>query len=305
MIAYVALITCAAGITPALTRPTLPFGVRVPSVRAADPAIVAVRRLHLRLVFLAGVLGAGVSLVVDGLAAVVAVGVVDMALYALAHHRVRTVKRREWWEAEHRHGVTVDITFRTDPVRVPWLWLLPAVAVLVVSIVLDRFVVEQAVVTVVTPLCVLVILRARPDLDAAQPAGSARRYRVYLRGVARLLMLVGAVVNLALLLRSWVGYVPLAVLLLGALVWEIRVGQAGHRLSGDEEDSGVVQRDDDRYWHVAGMVYVNRRDPAVLVHRRVGMVWTLNLGHPVSWGICAVVVVLATTGVLPSRDNLF
>ncbi|WP_212909901.1 DUF5808 domain-containing protein [Streptomyces sp. TS71-3] len=69
-----------------------------------------------------------------------------------------------------------------------------------------------------------------------------------------------------------------------------------------------MQRDDDRHWHVAGMVYVRRGDPAVLVHRRAGMYWTLNLGHPVSWLILAVVVLVAVlTGLgvidLPTRSG--
>jgi uncharacterized membrane protein len=69
-----------------------------------------------------------------------------------------------------------------------------------------------------------------------------------------------------------------------------------------------VQRDDDRYWHLAGMVYLNRRDPAALVHRRVGMYWTLNLGHPVTWAILTVIVLAAVlTGLgvidLPTRGG--
>jgi uncharacterized membrane protein len=60
-----------------------------------------------------------------------------------------------------------------------------------------------------------------------------------------------------------------------------------------EEDTGAVQRDDDRYWYLAGMIYANRRDPAVLVHRRVGAYWTLNAGHPVAWVLIAVIVVTA------------
>jgi uncharacterized membrane protein len=37
--------------------------------------------------------------------------------------------------------------------------------------------------------------------------------------------------------------------------------------------------DDDRNWK-AGLFYVNRADPALVVSRRFGLGWTLNLGHP-------------------------
>ncbi|MEV4569917.1 hypothetical protein AB0K12_39725 [Nonomuraea sp. NPDC049419] len=114
-------------------------------------------------------------------------------------------------------------------------------------------------------------------------------------------------------------YAPLIVLLGGWLMWEIKVGQAGHRLPvlpGEElEDSGVGQRDDDRHWFLAGAVYVNRRDPALLVHARLGSSsWTLNLGHPIAWlllGVLALALIvlaeLALAGVvdLPEKHSLF
>jgi hypothetical protein len=44
-----------------------------------------------------------------------------------------------------------------------------------------------------------------------------------------------------------VGFVPAGMTVLGFLVWEMRVGQAGHRLPAlpgeEEEDTGVVRRD--------------------------------------------------------------
>lgn len=43
-----------------------------------------------------------------------------------------------------------------------------------------------------------------------------------------------------------------------------------------------TDRDDDRFWK-AGLVYVNRGDPAVMVSARFGLGWTLNLGNPAAW----------------------
>ncbi|WP_345407416.1 hypothetical protein [Nonomuraea salmonea] len=73
-------------------------------------------------------------------------------------------------------------------------------------------------------------------------------------------------------------------------------------LPGEEQESGYVQRDDDRHWHLAGMLYANRMDPAILVHQRVGGRWTLNLGNPIAWAITAVIAVVTLLSVLGVID---
>jgi uncharacterized membrane protein len=77
----------------------------------------------------------------------------------------------------------------------------------------------------------------------------------------------------------------------------IRTGQSGGRLpasEGGEQDaeSGVVQRDDDRFWRAGGGLYVNRADPAVLVPKRFGFGWTFNFGNPRGLLLMAAIVVL-------------
>ncbi len=137
----------------------------------------------------------------------------------------------------------------------------------------------QLAIGLVVLATIYVVLRARPDLDAAKPRGSARRYRVHLRGVAVLWLVSAACLGLGLLLSAlllweivpftlfWrvIAYVPLAAPLVPWLIWEVRVGRAGHRLPAlpgeEEEESGVVQRDDDRHWFLAGAVYANRPIP--------------------------------------------
>ncbi|WP_235079010.1 DUF5808 domain-containing protein [Amycolatopsis orientalis] len=180
----------------------------------------------------------------------------------------------------------------------------------------------QLLIIVLVGLLGLALPRARPELDAEQPAASAARYRAYLAGVLRLLFGTAGCAAASLLVASlevWeivpattgatvVSYLPLAAAVVAWVAFAFRAGDAGHRLPAGEKDSGRVQRDDDRYWHLAGMVYANRGDPAVLVHRRAGLAWTLNLGHPVSWAIlaaAAAVAVLAGFGVveLPSRGG--
>ncbi|MFF7408893.1 DUF5808 domain-containing protein [Streptomyces lydicus] len=75
----------------------------------------------------------------------------------------------------------------------------------------------------------------------------------------------------------------------------VRTGQGGSRLpagsdGAPEENTGVVRRDDDRYWRGAGSLYVNRADPALLVQKRFGFGWTLNFGNPRALLLFALIV---------------
>jgi uncharacterized membrane protein len=123
-------------------------------------------------------------------------------------------------------------------------------------------------------------------------------------------LLVGLQYLLALLF-AWVGFLalrsreqmpsPLAVLVpmlafvvffVGVLV---RTGQGGSRLpeysslSPQPPGAPVGDRTLDRYW-IAGIIYVNRNDPAIVVERRFGIGYTLNLGQPVSWIVIGLLV---------------
>jgi hypothetical protein len=82
---------------------------------------------------------------------------------------------------------------------------------------------------------------------------------------------------------------PLTVglLLLGAVA--LRAGQGGSRLNGNVRGlvpAAGTDRDDDRFWK-AGLLYVNREDPAIVVGARFGVGWTPNLGNPVAWLLIA------------------
>ncbi|MGK4579171.1 DUF1648 domain-containing protein [Kitasatospora sp. HPMI-4] len=153
-----------------------------------------------------------------------------------------------------------------------------------------------------TALLVLVtwqVFRSRADLDPAGPAASAARHRRYIVRLAAALLVLTACADLTVLLAAWQvwdgdrTFAPLPVLaptgagLVAVLAVAIRTGQNGSRLpvpegEQDAEDTGtgVVHRDDDRYWRCGGLVYVNRQDPAVFVAKRFGIGWTVNFGNP-------------------------
>ncbi|MFE2031672.1 DUF5808 domain-containing protein [Streptomyces scopuliridis] len=159
---------------------------------------------------------------------------------------------------------------------------------------------------------VAAVLRARADLDVSRPRSSAARHRRYLSLTARGLLGIAALLNLMLLglsgmmwsdsrsgaVLSLVIGVPLLAAVAVSVVL-VRIGPGGSRLvleggdgsggsvgsdgsgdfDGSDEGTGLVPRDDDRHWYGAGTVYVNADDPAILVPRRVGMGWTVNLGN--------------------------
>jgi len=357
-VAAVALIIVAFWAGPALARPTLPFGVRVPAARVAEPAIARVRRDYTRGVAALGVVSLAGAVVFDEWVLVVVIAAFCLLGYH-AHRSVAAAKRAGDWYAGIRQAVTTDTSLRTDPVRPQWILLAPAVVLFALTAVVGALrygdlpsslptpngvtvdathrtatSVGFAFATVTAQLLIIVLVavlgtaipRSRPELDAATPAGSAARYRTYLTGVMRLLFVSAGCAAASLLVASFqvweilpatlavtlLSFVPLAAALVLWAVFAFRTGDAGHRLpTGPEESTKqttLEQRDDDRHWFAAGTVYVNRTDPAVLVHRRAGMYWTLNVGNPISWAIIAgiaAVAVLAGTGVidLPVRGG--
>ena len=143
----------------------------------------------------------------------------------------------------------------------------------------------------------LIVYRSRPDIEAADPAASTLRYRRFLAAFTRALLTLVALVDAGLLLvalRDWqlvrlsgsgsaaLAVLPFAagVLLLGAVA--LRAGQGGWRLNGNVRGlapAAGIDRDDDRFWK-AGLLYVNRDDPAIMAGARFGFGWTFNLGNP-------------------------
>ncbi|WP_067932285.1 DUF1648 domain-containing protein [Alicyclobacillus kakegawensis] len=95
---------------------------------------------------------------------------------------------------------------------------------------------------------------------------------------------------------------PLAVVLL--LVITYRAARKARGPRSVAAPSAAAERDDDRFW-LAGVIYFNRDDPAVLVPKRFGVGWTLNMARPGAWvflvAIVAVPVLLAVLGIRSGR----
>ena len=161
----------------------------------------------------------------------------------------------------------------------------------------------QLYVTVLWTGFMLIIYRSRPDIEAADPAASTLRYRRFLTAMTRAVLTLLALVDTSILLialRSWQVYqlsgigqaLPALPFVTGLILLATvarRAGQGGWRLNGNVRGlarATGTDRDDDRFWK-AGLLYVNRDDPALVVGSHIGGGWTLNLGNPAAWLLIA------------------
>jgi uncharacterized membrane protein len=348
-------------VSPAMTRPTLQFGVRVPGERVGAAVIRRQRRVYYWRTAAVGVCCTAAAVLLQGhgswwLARVILLVEVaaDLGCFLAARSKVAAAKNAGGWFAGRRQVVATDTSWRTDPPEFPVLWLVPAVAVVVATVIIGAVrypglpsrlaagfglwgipghraakspvtvfaaVAGQAYVTLLWTGVMLLIYRSRPDIEAADAAASTRRYRSFLGAVTRAVLTLVALVDLSLLLAalgSWqvwrlpgiTSALPLVPFMAGLLVVgvvAVRAGQGGSRLPrGDRPGppAAVTDRDDDRFWK-AGLIYVNRDDPALMVGNRFGVGWTFNLGNPIAWlviaGILAAPAGLAAITVVAGR----
>jgi uncharacterized membrane protein len=229
-------------LAPALTRQTLQFGVRVPGERAGAEVIRRERRVYYWRAVAVAVCCTAVAIVLAGsgspwltpvvLPVEVAAG---LGCFWLARARITAVKTAEGWFAGLKQTVAADTSWRTEPLRFPWPWLMPPIAVLVATAVIgvvrypelparlavgftasgapDRWagksvwsafsrVAGQLWVTGLWTGLLLIIYRSRPDTDASEGTDSTRRYRRFLGTFSRALLVLVTLVNVSLLLRA-------------------------------------------------------------------------------------------------------
>lgn len=238
--AILALLIGIAWMMPALVRPTLPFGVRIPLAYAQEPAIAAAVRDYRRLLLIGGVLVVAVSLAL-ALAlgqpfllnlGIFAALILSWIAYYRAHRQIATRKAAERWYEGLRQGIAVDTTLRSAPSAFPLVWLLPTVAIAVLTLALglwrypalpatlalhyradgtpDRFgaksvwsafspVIVQWVVTALLLALAAVSGRFRADLDIEALDQSVAQHRRMVGAMQRTLLLLTAGVALTFL----------------------------------------------------------------------------------------------------------
>lgn len=127
---------------PELVSQTLPFGVRVPSAHAKDPAIGAIRRTYRRQILGGALIIALATVVLTILTdqhmilagSLVLLLIVFWAIYYRAHRQLRAIKEERGWYEGQKQAVMVDPTLRTQPTPLPWGWAIPAVLILLITV---------------------------------------------------------------------------------------------------------------------------------------------------------------------------
>ena len=225
---------------PAITRPTVQFGVRVPPAHLGATVIRQARRTFYwrsAAVALCCATAAAVSwrsgswwlprvILLLELAA-------DTGCVWLAHRKIIAIKTAEGWFAGLRQTVVADTGWRTQPQRFPIRWLIPAVTIIATTLVIGvvrypqlpdqltiglgtsgarqvptspvsafGMVFSQLFLTGVWTGLMALIYRSRPDIDPANPTASLSGYRRLLDGYARAALILLALVDLTFLLGA-------------------------------------------------------------------------------------------------------
>jgi uncharacterized membrane protein len=123
---------------PLASRPTVQFGVRVPPERAGAPVIRRERRAYYWRTAVTCVCCTTAAVAVQQgygswwlprimLVPELAAG---LGCFFVARRKITAVKNADSWFAGLRQTIVADTSWRTDPVRFPVRWLIPALAVI-------------------------------------------------------------------------------------------------------------------------------------------------------------------------------
>lgn len=149
------------------------------------------------------------------------------------------------------------------------------------------------------------IIYSPRQIDPERPSVSNYAYGQFARAWSVFVLVAGIALNLGFagLIPSYANWwtldewgsammlVALAVVV-AALVLSVTLGQCGSligRTEDEREDGGgdAMADDDDNEW-VLGVFYFSRENPAIVVPKRMGIGYTLNMARPLVWLICAV-----------------
>lgn len=225
---------------PAVTRRTVPFGVRVPPAHADAPVIRRERRAYFwrsaavavcctALAFSLPGSGPGLLSRVVLLLEIAA----NVICFRLARGKIIEAKTTEGWFTGLRPSVVADTSWRTQPQRFPVRWLIPAASVIAATIVIGivryphlpaylenglvalggrrvprspvsafALVISQLYVTCIGTGLMALVYRSRPDIDAADPTATLPRYRRLLDAYTRAVLTMLALIDLTFLLAA-------------------------------------------------------------------------------------------------------
>jgi uncharacterized membrane protein len=319
--AILALISALGHLMPQLTRPDLFFGVTVArSFRSSPPALRILRRYRIALWSITSLAAA--------FCVVLHVPLVALSIYLLGVAAAQISSHRMASAHATTPGSLIELDLAAPVERIPG-GTLALVLPLVVLLGLGYWAVAHldqlpdrlplhwsftgpnrwamtsahAVVALVSQygvaclipavLALAVLHGSRRVSTAGAPEGAERRFRqraVWLLLTVEYLLAVPPMLTL-LSAPAWampVWSVTVLLIVIGFSVALLRAGQGGSRLAPSGGRS-VGDRTRDEHW-IGGMIYYNRSDPAVLVEKRMGIGWTVNLGNPWAWALLVLIV---------------
>lgn len=144
-----------------------------------------------------------------------------------------------------------------------------------------------------------------PELSIEKNIKFVRVWGIYLLVSTIALELIFTYGNMATLgivsnmkMFTFITLLVTAIMVIGAIVIGVKVGQGGDRLKldGKEEVSSKYDIDDDKYWKLGNSIYYNKEDPSIIVEKRVGIGWTVNAGTTIGMIILIVpiIIIIAT-----------
>jgi uncharacterized membrane protein len=141
------------------------------------------------------------------------------------------------------------------------------------------------------------ILHASRRISPPGPGAAAERW--FRRRI--LLCLIASEYFVAILGALGVLHAPSVVMVSMNCIWAaalaifigtlVLAGQGGTRRASAPRKTGIGDRSPDHCWK-GGLFYVNRRDHAILVEKRMGIGYTLNFGNPWSWLLLGTVLAI-------------
>ena len=162
-------------------------------------------------------------------------------------------------------------------------------------------VLAQVVLAAVMVASHVAIIYAKHPIDPDHPATTGYAYGVFSRVWSIYVLVIGLLtagglglgvqlVAIGVLDVNLIGIIGMFIAvaaLVGALMIGVYYGQNGARVyagvrhsdGGDDSDDDVMPYDDDLHW-IGGIIYINRDDPAIMVPKRFGVGWTVNLARP-------------------------
>ncbi|MGC8771006.1 MAG: DUF1648 domain-containing protein [Brevinematia bacterium] len=263
--------------------------------------------------------------------------IVFLGFYVRGHFKMKRLKEKKKWMEGKKEFIVAATDIDRQDLPSP-LWFMTYILVIVLTIVMgfvfydripDRVIIHwdaafqpdkwvnksyflilfpilmQLFMAFVFILTYFIIVRARQQIDPANPEESRRKNVIFKRAWANftifsgifmlsmfLLMQVSFIVQFSPQILTGIILGITGIVVLASICIAVRIGQGGSRIKlVKEKDKNIILRDDDKYWKL-GIFYFNTDDPAVFVEKRFGIGWTSNWARPLSWVLLIGLLVL-------------